>query len=243
MNSDIVNTRQQVLKHSNSYCLTINESQVWLLPDKALFIEESQSLLVSDVHLGKPETFQAFGIPVSSAVNRDTLSCLQALCQRLSPEHIFILGDLFHSSLALVEDVIEPWVEFVSSVEADIHLIVGNHDRPMIGDLENLLMQCHPDAVDIGSFRLSHEPEPLGLDNHLPSSRPRLNICGHVHPCVRLRTRLDDLRLPCFYFEESANRLILPSFGQFTGGFEVQLDRRTHAYAIAENTIIPFEGR
>ncbi|MEB3210072.1 MAG: ligase-associated DNA damage response endonuclease PdeM [Leptolyngbyaceae bacterium] len=246
----IVNSQQSTLHSGGSHCLRFNDSQVWLLPEKAIFIEDIKGLLVSDVHLGKAETFQRFGIPISSSVNQTSLSRLLKLCHHLKPEHLFILGDLFHSPLALVEEVIEPWVAFVNAVQLEIHLIVGNHDRGMVDDLENLFMHCHTSAIALGDFRLSHEPDPFSQQHSSPKNRSQkkrpkpqpLNICGHVHPCVRLKTRLDDLRLPCFYLEEQVSRLTLPSFGAFTGGFEVDLSPATCAYAIADETIIPFES-
>ncbi|MEM9447795.1 MAG: ligase-associated DNA damage response endonuclease PdeM [Cyanobacteria bacterium P01_E01_bin.6] len=223
------------------YCLDVNGVQVQLLPQKAIFIDSIKSLLVSDVHLGKSETFQAFGVPIPKQVNHESLDRLKTLCLRLEPEHLFILGDLFHSPFALVEEVVDSWIQFVKAAHTDIHLIIGNHDRNLIDALENLLIHCYPSSVDIGGVRLSHEPEPFGTNDQEQGHR-RLNICGHIHPCIRLRTRLDDLRLPCFYLEEQANRLTLPSFGAFTGGFEVSLTLGTQAYAIAEETIIPFES-
>lgn len=225
----------------SGYALNINGVQMQLLPQKAVFVNEMNSLLVSDIHLGKAETFQAFGVPISNRTNYDTLNRLLTLCQDYEPEHLFILGDLFHSPFALAEQVIESWVEFVNEINLDIHLIVGNHDRSLVDDLSNLLMYCHLDSIDIGNVRLSHEPDPLGNTDGSPANQ-LTTICGHVHPCIRLKTQLDDLRLPCFYLEKQANRLTLPSFGEFTGGFEVSLSSSNHAYAIAENTIVAFDS-
>ncbi|HEY9881138.1 MAG TPA: hypothetical protein V6D29_21945, partial [Leptolyngbyaceae cyanobacterium] len=59
--------------------LIIGETRLLLLPEKAVYIEAMRSLLVSDVHLGKSETFQRYGVPVSSQVNQVTLERLQRL--------------------------------------------------------------------------------------------------------------------------------------------------------------------
>jgi hypothetical protein len=47
-------------------------------------------------------------------------------------------------------------------------------------------------------------------------SAPGYLMAGHVHPAYVLSTRVDSLRLPCFV--AGATRMILPSFGAFTGG-------------------------
>ena len=55
-------------------------SRLQLLDDKALYLPDEEALLVSDVHLGKAETFQALGIPISSAMNEENLVRLRQIC-------------------------------------------------------------------------------------------------------------------------------------------------------------------
>lgn len=211
--------------------LIIGETRLLLLPEKAVYIEAMRSLLVSDVHLGKSETFQQYGVPVSSQVNQVTLSRLQHLCKQVNPDHLWILGDLFHSPKGLVDEVVEAWLTFLSQTQVTAHLILGNHDRPSLDVLSQLSLECFPKAVTVGDLVLSHEPD---------LEAQQLNICGHVHPCLRLKTRLDSLRLPCFYWEPRYHRLTLPSFGEFTGGYEVSLANQAVAYGIADDQVIPF---
>ncbi|NJN87396.1 MAG: hypothetical protein HC881_15185 [Leptolyngbyaceae cyanobacterium SL_7_1] len=37
--------------------------------------------------------------------------------------------------------------------------------------------------------------------------------------------------------------LVLPSFGEFTGGYEIKLTKQAIAYAIVEDAIVPFAGQ
>jgi uncharacterized protein len=217
------------------YELSIANTVLTLLPEKAIYVDSIQSLLVSDVHLGKSETFQALGVPVPPQVNQATLARLRSLCQTYQPQHLFILGDLFHSRLALVEEVRTAWADFSQSISAQVHLLVGNHDRPLIQMLEKLLIQCITEAIQIDQLVLSHEP----FITDIEANPIYLNICGHIHPCIQLKTKLDRLRLPCFYFNQREHRLILPSFGEFTGGYDMPLSKDAVAYAIADNQVIP----
>jgi DNA ligase-associated metallophosphoesterase len=214
------------------YHVEIAGVELKLLPEKAIYIERHSALLVSDVHLGKSETFQARGIPIPNTVNQVTIDRLHQLCHQFQPERLVILGDLFHSRLAMVEEVLNAWSAFTNRIGADVELIVGNHDRPLIPTLKQSSINCVDDAIQFDSLVLSHEPV---------SQNGSLNICGHIHPCVRIKTKLDNLRLPCFYLEKLQNRLILPSFGEFTGGYEVPLNSSTIAYIVADATVIPFE--
>ncbi len=204
-----------------------------LLAKKAIFLSDAHSLLVSDVHLGKSETFQAAGIPISNQVNQSTLQRLQGLCETFHPKTLFILGDLFHSKLALVDEVLECWFQFLTATQVDVTLILGNHDRALIPTLSQLSIECSATPIQVENVVLSHEPSPQ------PGC---LNICGHVHPCVRLKSKLDNLRLPCFYLDQTQNMLILPSFGEFTGGYEMPLTRNSMAYVVAGDRVIAIHG-
>ncbi len=204
-----------------------------LLDDKALYLPDEKALLVSDVHLGKAETFQSLGIPISSQMNEENLDRLRSLYQQTKPQKLFILGDLFHSRKSLVPEVLIAWDTFLKEISAETTLIVGNHDRRLMSELPPFSMNCSADAVKLGPFLLSHEPERV--------QESRLNICGHIHPVVKLRSRTDSLRLPCFFVEYDQRRLTLPSFGEFTGGYEVTLTENTCAYVACEGEAIAFD--
>ena len=211
--------------------VVIHNQTLTLLPEKAVYLPAHSALLVSDVHLGKSETFQHFGIPIPSQVNQATLQRLQAAQVRTQAQQLFILGDLFHARAGMVDDVIDGWLKFLAVTQLEAHLILGNHDRPLAAELSQFSLTCYTQPIDLDAIVLSHEP--------LPGSAG-LNICGHIHPCVQVGGQGDRLRLPCFYWEASLNRLTLPAFGDFTGGYTVSMGRATTAYAIADDTIIPF---
>ena len=206
--------------------------QLRLLDDKALYLPEVGALLVSDVHLGKAETFQSAGIPIASQMNNENVSRLRSLYHQTQPQNLFILGDLFHSRKSLVPEVLIEWETFLREISAKVTLIVGNHDRRLVSVLPPLSMDYQIEAVGVGPFLLSHEPE----SNH----NAVLNICGHIHPVVKLRSRTDSLRLPCFFVEHSLRRLTLPAFGEFTGGYEVNIKQNTCAYVVCEGDAIAF---
>lgn len=209
--------------------ITHGGTRLHLLPEKAIYLEQSCTLLVADVHLGKSEAFQARGIPIPSDVNYRTLDRLRALCTTQPVEQLIILGDLFHSRVALSTGVMAAWSEFLHAIAADVILIVGNHDRPLVRALASLPITCHLGDLQLNSLLLSHDPHP---------SPSYLNLCGHIHPCLRLKTGMDNLRLPCFHFDRCQNILTLPAFGEFTGGHEVTLTNKDIAYVIADHQIV-----
>jgi len=211
--------------------LTVGQVELVLLPQRAIYVESLKLLLVSDVHLGKAETFQHHGLPVPSQVNDATLQRLEGLCAQYSPEHLWILGDLFHGREGMADGVIDAWLRFLHRTQVSAHLILGNHDRRLQDTLSQLSVDCLVDAVEVGGVLFSHEPDVDG---------ERLNICGHIHPCFRLTMGCDRLRLPCFHWQPRQQRLTLPAFGEFTGGYDIALAAGETAYVVAEEAVVGF---
>lgn len=217
------------------FTVTLAGVPLQLLPERAVFLPDTAALLVADVHLGKAETFQHHGIPIPAAVNTTTLERLERLCDRTQARRLIVLGDLFHARSGLVDTVIDGWLAFRQRTGLQTDLIVGNHDRPLISTLRQLSVNCWTAQMTLGAVTLSHEPL-CSAD----SSTHKLNICGHIHPCIRLGPRRDRLRLPCFHWQPRPGCLTLPAFGEFTGGHEVTLGAGQIAYAIAEDQIVAF---
>ena len=206
-----------------------------VLLERALYVPKYHALLLSDVHLGKAETFQMAGIPVAQQVNGETLKRLRVHCDKIHPQQIFVLGDLFHSRQGMVAEVEAAWSKFLEEMDTKVTLIVGNHDRAALRPVFNMNYSPHP--IPLGKLLLSHEP--VSLDY-----RPKdyMNICGHTHPVVQLKSTTDSLRLPCFYHEHQCQRLTLPSFGSFTGGHEVAIGKGRTAYLAVEGCLIVLDS-
>lgn len=113
---------------------------------------------------------------------------------------------------------------------AQFHLILGNHDILSGGAYDHERLHTY-NTLRLGPFTLSHFPLDDGDDYYL---------CGHIHPCVKLRGKARQyMRLPCYYFDEKGG--ILPAFGAFTGMHPVDPTRHSDIYAIAEGQILKIE--
>jgi uncharacterized protein len=197
---------------------TILTTPCWLLPDRAVFFPANQTLLVADVHIGKAATFRSLGVPVPHGTTGSNLSRLTQLLEQTSATTLYILGDFFHGPVANqagIVDELGQWRRRHNSVQ--IVLIGGNHDAKS-GPIQNeigIAFERAPFTLILGQgvfFRLLHEPETIPSDV--------FSFAGHWHPVQRLMGRVDSTRLPCFW--QQVNQLILPAFGEFTGGHPVQ---------------------
>ena len=203
------------------------EEELVLLAQKAIWRPSSAELFVADLHLGKAEVFQACGIPLPSDEDKATLLRLERLCEQWRPKRVIILGDLIHGPLGLTQRLLADLKNLHHRLNADVLLIGGNHDRR----LDSSALPQHP-AFRLGELWLSHEPEqPM-------DGREGLNLCGHIHPTTTLRQGPDQLRLPCFAFDNVEQRMLIPAFGELTGGHHCR--QRDRKWLVAEGTIVPW---
>jgi DNA ligase-associated metallophosphoesterase len=183
-----------------------------LLPERAAFAPAAKTLFVADLHLGKAATFRAFGAPAPTGVSEETLRRLAELIDTNKPQYVAVLGDFTHARAAMTPGLFESlrgWRARWSSLAFTI--VLGNHDR----GAEYFYSECGFSWVKapamIAGIECRHHP----IDGDHGAGP--LALAGHVHPVVRLNgPGRDSLRTPCFVV--GARQIVLPAFGEFTGG-------------------------
>jgi len=179
---------------------------IQLLPEGAVFIKSTSSLVIADIHLGKSATFRARGLPVPEGDTELDLTRIRNLIHETHAKHLIIAGDLFHAPAGVTTDLAELLAAFMGTLGIPLTLICGNHDAKLKRLPASLTALAH---LDQGAIRIVHDPKDASPDH--------LNIAGHWHPVVRIPDgKRTSLRLPCFLFRKQT--LVIPSFGSFTGG-------------------------
>jgi len=208
--------------------LTITwQDQSWtLLGERALWWDRERTLILSDLHLGKAEDFQAAGIPVPSTVHDDDFERLEALLRKWSPRHVMVLGDLIHSARREYPELVARFTELRHAIRGvRWTLALGNHDVRGTEYLKTWGFDEIVTEVDHGGLLFAHD-----------ELRDRTGVVGHVHPVVKLKVGPDRMRLPCFVVGKT--RLLLPSFGAFTGGYEITPGRGERIFVIAGREVV-----
>ena len=195
---------------SYSYSWNWRGEELIFLPEKAIWREDGKILMIADLHLGKAETLQATGIPIPSDGDNSTLNLLLDVCHVWKPNLVIILGDLIHSRSGITQLLRDKLKRLQELTNSKLMLIGGNHDR---GSWIEGFKKYKPQKI--GKLWLSHEPEKQQLERN----EALLNICGHLHPGTILSSKTDHLRLPCFAYDPTTLRLIIPAFGKLTGTF------------------------
>lgn len=220
--------------------MTINfgGETITLLPQRAVFWGAESTLIFSDVHLGKAQSLQKVGIPISSSAHEEDLHTIGTLIHRWSPQHIVILGDFIHDVHSWSGDLI---VQMRAFFQVHRHLswtlVLGNHERGSEMPLKNLPIRLVSDHLQVRGINLAHghakKVSSVGKIEH--------RIEGHVHPVHAIREGSTRLRLPCFV--QTKERLILPSFGTLTGGFEFEPLKQQHIFAVTPAEVFEVKGR
>lgn len=183
-----------------------------LLADRAMWLPATQSILLADLHVGKAQSFRRQGLPVPAGTTEAALSRIDALLRMRPARELIILGDFLHDRYAQRSDSLRQFAAWRSGHCAlPIHLVRGNHDARAGDPPPECGLTVHGAAIIRAGLLLCHEATPRSDD---------FVVAGHVHPVVRLTGAIDRLRLPCFWLREHA--LILPAFGEFTGGWPVE---------------------
>jgi uncharacterized protein len=200
-----------------------------LLKEKALWMPGRKRLFLADIHFGKAGHFRKAGIPVPEEIHMSDFTRLGQLISILQPLEVYILGDMFHSEWNGQWDVVKAFLLAYTHIQ--FNLILGNHDiLPQFYYRQTVLNVQRPGLI-LDDFILTHEPLSI-----VPEGK--INLCGHLHPGVQLRGKgRQHLYLPCFLFRN--RRLILPSFGRFTGSASLKLSEGDRIFVITPNEVIP----
>ncbi|NHZ97325.1 ligase-associated DNA damage response endonuclease PdeM [Massilia sp. CCM 8734] len=191
--------------------MRLADEAVLLLPEKALYWPARQMLVIADIHFGKAASFRAQGVPVPRGTTSDNLAALDALLAAHPTREIVFLGDFLHARAAHASATLATMLAWrARHPNLILTLVRGNHDKHAGDPAASLAIGMVDEPHTVGPFAFCHHPD-IGAPGYV--------LAGHVHPVYRLSTRLDSLRLPCFLI--GPTRMVLPSFGAFTGGFAV----------------------
>ena len=207
----------------------IGDTRITLLPRKAMLLDDTHTLVISDLHIGKAGHFRKHGIPISKNIHQSDLATLSELLIKTRARQLLIIGDLFHSELN------GEWLLFTDFIEkhpeVKMILVAGNHDR-YTKSLIKESMEVYDSEYRIGHFLFTHEPL-----NVQQIADPFYNVCGHIHPAVVLNGNgRQRMKLPCFYFGKKQG--ILPAFGKFTGSAVLAPNSEDEVYVIAKDKVI-----
>ncbi|EOR94769.1 hypothetical protein ADIARSV_2143 [Arcticibacter svalbardensis MN12-7] len=206
-----------------------------LLSEKGIYWEEQETLIVSDLHIGKVGHFRKAGIAIPKIMEQEELAVLSDLIHTYHPKRIIFLGDLFHSEYNDDWNWLMLWTGLFPNIQ--MVLVKGNHD------ILNDKQYCEAGFIVMKEYRLFpfkfiHEPVPFIHDALLENEDTEWYcISGHIHPGVKLKGKgKQSVTLSCFYF--NATQAIIPAFGKFTGNYCMEVTQGVHVFGVLNNKVL-----
>jgi len=207
--------------------LELNGVEVFLLPQKAVFIPQYHLLIISDWHLGKLGHFRQEGLFIPPMQLANEFARLEEMLLELPVKNVIFLGDLFHSNWNT------EWDDFVSFLkkypQIEFILTKGNHDI-LPRDMFNTCLKIKESYVLSEGVVFSHQPI-HGLPDHI------YNVVGHVHPgCLVTTKGRQHFRLPCFHLKDKV--LTVPAFGKWTGLCLLDKEEDNRLFAVVNDAVL-----
>jgi uncharacterized protein len=179
-------------------------------PSGTLWLPLERTLIVADLHLEKGSSFASRGVFLPPFDTRETASRLAQVIERLCPRRVIALGDSFHDrdTDARMSAQDRTFLKEIIGGVKEWIWVEGNHDPQPPAHLGGDVVH----EIRVNQLNFRHEPRPGQAGSSV--------VAGHLHPCARIRGRLrHPVRRRCFALGK--DRLVMPSFGAYTGGLNV----------------------
>jgi DNA ligase-associated metallophosphoesterase len=208
----------------------LHHQTFWLSPERCIYWEQRNTLIVSDLHFGKTGHFRKSGIPVPPKVYKEDLQRLIEQIQFFNAEELIVVGDLFHSRENKELELFLKWRNDLSWLR--IKLVKGNHDILHKGWYEQAGIEVFDECLTIDEFSFIHDIDAC-------SHQGQYFFSGHIHPGISISGMgKQSLKFPCFYF--GSNYAVLPAFSRFTGLAMIDPQDGEDVYAIIPSN--PMKG-
>jgi DNA ligase-associated metallophosphoesterase len=211
-------------------CVTVNGESLLLDKSGAAWWPRTRSLIFADLHFEKGSSYARGRQFLPPYDTRATLLRMAEVAARRAPVRIIALGDSFHDPFA-AERLGAEERGMLETLARAAHFIwiTGNHDP-------------HPPAWLGGAVMAEWREGGLVFRHEPRADAERGEVAGHLHPAATVAKYGRGVRRRCFVAD--AMRLLLPSFGAYTGGLDVGdaaiaglFGARFHAFMLGQERV------
>lgn len=209
--------------------IDLQDEQITLLPQRALYWAKENTLIVADMHWGKTGHFRKNGIAIPSTTQDADERILSDLIHAYKADRLIVAGDMFHSKPNKETDSFTYWRNQHKALS--IELVNGNHDILPRDSYANWNITLHDEVLNIAPFTIAHDEidTPQGFLLH-----------GHIHPALKIPLKgRTTVRTDCFCINEKS--MLLPAFGKFTGRHTINQKDYKQLYIITDDNIIKWK--
>ena len=170
-----------------------------------LFWLEKEIAIVSDLHLEKGSSYASSGQYIPPYDSEETLLKLLDILNKYKVRKVILLGDTFHDKDAFLRMTSKVRFLFEGFTKKyEVIFILGNHENKI--KIEGI--KFHQEYI-VDNIHFLHEAIQKNINQ----------ISGHFHPVASIKVSSKKITSKCLI--HSNNHIILPSFGEFTGGLNI----------------------
>ncbi len=191
------------------------------IKDLCLYIEDLNTLVIGDAHLGYEESLNKQGVLIPKFQFKEIMERLKKIIDDTNPETIIVVGDLKHEFGTISNEEWRDTLDFIDLLQenAELILIKGNHDTILEPIAEKKDVEIH-DHYTIGEYYFCHGhkiPEDLEFQN------ASTIIIGHEHPAIGLKDGPRVETYKCFLKGKNQDKeiIVLPSLSTLPKGTDV----------------------
>jgi hypothetical protein len=189
--------------------------------DKAIYIEDINALVISDIHIGYEESLNKQGVFIPRFQFKEMVEDLENIFSKVKEiRKIIILGDLKHEFGTISRQEWNETLKFLDILQEkadEIILIKGNHDT-ILGPLASRKNLSLKDNYIEKEYFFIHGDK--SSEEIFKDSRIKYIFIGHVHPAIILKDKIKSEKYKCFLVGKVKGKkiIILPSFIPLTEG-------------------------
>jgi DNA ligase-associated metallophosphoesterase len=204
-----------------------------LTPEKTIFWQAANTLIISDLHLGRSKKIKSGDIIIHTPDYQQELQRLMHQLYYFKADRIIILGDFTYSIINNIPQEFKDWRKNFSGIQ--MVWVKGKEDI-----IEEAWYREH--QVDIcyhifneGPFSFVHDIDKYKLLEQAPvmTGYP---LSGHLRPVISRKVGgVQQVDLPCFYF--AAGQALLPAFSGYGKRYKVKQQTGEEVYAVINNQL------
>ncbi|HLF47027.1 MAG TPA: ligase-associated DNA damage response endonuclease PdeM [Chitinophagaceae bacterium] len=210
---------------------SINENNFVLSPERTIFWEKQNTLIIADLHIGRQAHPRKKGKAVPKNYYKEDIQRLFTQILYTKAGQLIIVGDLSLSRKDQEMEIFKRWRNDFSSLT--IRLVNGNQDILHHNRYDEMnITSCDQFVLD--NFSFCHNPEDIKINTTVNNP---YTFSGHVHPGIQIKGMgRGSIPFPCFYFKNSY--AMLPAFSRFKGISKVDPEKGENVFAIVDNGLL-----
>ena len=214
--------------------INFNNHKFQISKEGILFWFDKQIAIIADLHLEKGSSFGPSGQFLPPYDSEETLNKIFKTIKNHKIKTIILLGDTFHDKNAFDRMSEKVFILFKSLIEKyEVIFILGNHESKFeIGRINFL------NEYVIDDIHFIHQALPTSI----------FQISGHFHPVASVKSSIKKITAKCLL--HTNNHIILPSFGQYTGGLNINnpvfkpfVNNESKIYMLTKKSIYKFTSK